>query len=122
MGFFLPWEIRVAISEESQLRQSRATVAVFLCDQTTGCEAYTLLRQMDMGSLTSAQTWVHAVHTKGGQAQTNLHKSWLCGIQKLPLTLPCQGIEPRVFGFEFRRTNHWATSPRSQRNRIVFPS
>ena len=38
------------------------------------------LRQMDMGSLTRAQIWVRAVHTKGaGQAQTSLHKSGLGG-------------------------------------------
>ena len=60
-----------------------------------------LLRQMDLGSLTCAQSWVRAVHTKGGQAQTSLHKSWLGGTEKLSHTLPRQGIEPRVFGLEF---------------------
>ena len=45
------------------------------------CEAYTLLRQMDMGYLTRAHIWVRAVHTKGGQAQTNLYKSWLRGTE-----------------------------------------
>ena len=69
----------------------------------------TLLQQMDMGSLMCAQMRVHAVHTKGSQAQTSLHKSWLRGTEKLPLTLLHQGIEPRVFGIEFWRTNHWAT-------------
>ena len=34
----------------------------------------TLLRQMDMGSLTWAQSWVRAVHTNGGETQTSLHK------------------------------------------------
>ena len=29
----------------------------------------TLLRQMDMGSLTRTQIWVRAIHTKGGQQQ-----------------------------------------------------
>ena len=71
----------------------------------------TLLRQMNMASLTCAQIWVRAVHTKGSQAQTCLRKSWLGGIGKQYLPLPRQGIEPRVFGFEFRRSNHWATSP-----------
>ena len=70
----------------------------------------TLLRQMHMGCLTCAQIWVRVVHTKGDQAQTRLHKSWLGGTEKLCLTLPRQGIEPSGFGFEFRRTNHWATS------------
>ena len=58
----------------------------------------TLLRQMDMGSLTCAQIWVRIIlHTKGSQAQTSVHKSWLG-----------QGIEPRVFGFDFRFSNHWS--------------
>ena len=34
-----------------------------------------LLRQMNMGSLTCAQIRVRALHTKGGQAQTSLHRS-----------------------------------------------
>ena len=68
----------------------------------------TLLRQMDMGSLTCAQIWVRAVHTKGGQAQTSLRKSWLGGTQK---NLFLRGIELRVFGFEFQLSNHPATSP-----------
>ena len=67
--------------------------------------------QMDMGSLTCAQMWVRYVHAEGGQAQTSLRKSWLGGTEKLFLTLPHQGIEPRFFGFEFRLSNHWATSP-----------
>ena len=65
----------------------------------------TLLRQMDMRSLTCAQIWVHAVHMKGvrhKQVCTRVHSerqkkcSWR--------TLSRQGIEPRVFGFEFRCT------------------
>ena len=45
-----------------------------------------LLRQMDMGSfsVTCAQIWVRAIHTKRGQAQARLHTSWLGGIEKLP--------------------------------------
>ena len=57
---------------------------------------------------------MRAEQTKGGrgQAQTSLHKSWLGGTGKLSLTLPHKGIEPRVFGFEFWRSNHCrATSP-----------
>ena len=62
----------------------------------------TLLRQMDMGSLTCAHIWMPCrTHEGGDQAQTGLHKSWLGGInKKLPFTLPRQGIEPWVFGFE----------------------
>ena len=61
----------------------------------------TLLRQMDMGSLTCAQIWVLAVHAKGGQAQTSLHKSVT---QKNRKTV--QGMELRVLGFEFLLYNH----------------
>ena len=34
-----------------------------------------LLRQMDMGSLTCAQIWMHAIHMKGGHAQASVHNS-----------------------------------------------
>ena len=70
-----------------------------------------ILRQMDLESLTCAQIWMRAVHMKGGEAQTNPHESWLGGTEKLSLTLPHQGIDPRAFGLQFRRSNHWATSP-----------
>ena len=39
---------------------------------------------------------------------TSLHKSWLGGIETQSLTLPHQGIEPRVL---FGLPNHWAASP-----------
>ena len=66
-----------------------------------------------MESLTCAQISVRAVHTKAGEAQTNLYKTRFGGIEekKLSLTLPRQGIEPWVFGLEFRRSTHRATSP-----------
>ena len=79
----------------------------------------TLLRQMDMGSLTCAQTWVRAVHTKGvgaegGQTQTSLHKSWLGGIEKnCPTPCPTRGSNAplpvaRISDFRplFVRTRH----------------
>ena len=66
----------------------------------------TLLRQMDMGSLTGAQMWERAVHTQGGQAQRRLRKKLIGGTAKLPFALPRQGIEPGVSGFEFRLSNH----------------
>ena len=56
MGIF-PWKIWVAFPEESQLRQTRATqplliinlmYAVFLCDHTTGCEAYSFTTAKDV--------------------------------------------------------------------------
>ena len=81
--------------------------AVFSCFHIPSAVRPTLLRQIGMGSLTCAQIWVRAVHTNGGQVQTSLHKSWPGWPEKLLfLTMPRQGIEPRVFGFEFRRTNH----------------
>ena len=51
---------------------------------------------------------------RGSGTQTNLYKSWLGGDrkEKLMLTLSRQGIEPRLFGLESRRSNHWATSPK----------
>ena len=62
----------------------------------------TLLRQMDMGSLTHSQIWVRAVHTKGGGSGTNKSAqelTWSYRRRKqLLLTLPRQGIDPRVFG------------------------
>ena len=66
-----------------------------------------------MGSLTYAHIWVCAVHTKGErggvgegggggvrhkQACTRVDSE---GQERLSLTQPQQGIEPRVLGFEF---------------------
>ena len=46
----------------------------------------------------SAQTWnwMCAIHTKGGQAQTSLHKSWLGGTEKenCPSPCPTMGSDP----------------------------
>ena len=64
------------------------------------------MRLVNMGSLTCAHIWMHAAHTEGDQAQTSLHKSGLGGTETLSLTLHHQGIEPWVFGNEFRRSNH----------------
>ena len=72
----------------------------------------TLLRQMDMGSLTCAQICLRAVHMKGlvrhKQVCTRVDSE---GQKKLFLALPHQGIEPRVFGFELKLYSHWAKSP-----------
>ena len=48
----------------------------------------TLLRQMDIGSLTCAQIRVRAVHTKEGHVQRCRHKSWLWGTEKQSFS-PC---------------------------------
>ena len=44
-----------------------------------------------------------------------------CRHKTLSLTLPCQGIEIRVFGFDFRCSNHWATSPIAQSHVATSP-
>ena len=43
---------------------------------------------------------MRAVHTKGGQTQTSLHKGWLGGI----FTLRNCPARARVFGLEVRRS------------------
>ena len=63
-------------------------VFLFSYFRATDCEAYSFTTDGYMRSLTCAQIWVRAVHTKEGQAQTSLHKSWLGGTEKLPLALP----------------------------------
>ena len=48
--------------------------AVFSCFHTTGCDAYSFT--IDANRILNMRTiWVCAVHTKGAQAQTSLHKS-----------------------------------------------
>ena len=58
-----------------------------------------------------------AVLTELSQAQTSLHKCWLGEIGKLFFTLPHQGIDPRVFGFGFRLSNHWGTNPAQKKKK-----
>ena len=79
---------------------------VFSCFfYTTGCEAYSFTT--DEYGFFNVRTNVRACLThKGGQTQTNLLKGWLEETEKLLFTLPRQVIEPRVFGFEFRLSNH----------------
>ena len=73
--------------------------AEFLCDHIPPAVRPTPLRQMDMGSLTF---WVRAVNTKGGQAKKKSQELTRRDRKTAPsTTLPHQGIEPRVFGFEF---------------------
>ena len=54
-------------------------------------------------SFTCAQLWVCAIHTKRGH-----HKGKKT---KLSPNLHNQEIEPRLCGFEFWCSNHWAMSP-----------
>ena len=67
--------------------------AVFLCDHTTGCEAYSFTT--DGYGIFNMRTnlGAYSTHEGGDQAQTSLQKSWLGGTEKLYLTLPRQGIK-----------------------------
>ena len=47
-----------------------------------------------MGSLTCTQIRVHAIHTKGGQAQTGLHESWLGETEVFCSACPTKGSNP----------------------------
>ena len=55
-----------------------------------------------------------ACRTYEGGSDTNKSAQELT--KKLPLTLPRPCIEPRVFWFEFRHPNHWATFPVTSRD------
>ena len=95
LGCF-PWGKRAAIVRRYPAF-SPPLYAVFSCFHTTGCEAYSFATDR-YGIFNVCTTFVFAIHTKGDQAQTSLHKSWLGGTENVLLTLPCQGTEPRVFG------------------------
>ena len=79
----------------------------------------TLLWQIDAGSLTCAKMWVHAVRcTKGAQAQTSLHKSWLGGDSKTVLHPASPGDRTPVLWIRSLTLYHSAASP--VRNWIRF--
>ena len=69
--------------------------AVFVCDQNTGYEAY---------SFTTAGYGIFNVRTKLDACRT--HEESAQRLTRRDRKLPHQGIKPRVFGFEFRHTNH----------------
>ena len=72
----------------------------------------TLLRHMDMRSLTRAHKFgCKQYPPRGVRHKQVCARADSSGQKKLSLTLPHQGIEPRVFRFEFQLSNHWATSP-----------
>ena len=80
--------------------------AAFLCDHTTGSDIYSFVT--DGYGIFNVRTYLGACFIReGGQSQTSLHFG---GIVKLTSTLPRQGFEPMVFGFEFCL----ATSPVSK--------
>ena len=63
----------------------------------------TILRQMDLGYLTCAQMWMRTVHTKGGQAQTNLRTRVDDSERQKNCSSPCRtwGSNPGSSGFFF---------------------
>ena len=83
MGF-LPWEIRVAFHEESQLRQSRATQP----SAHAGCLSVSVIHRTPTGtkgSLTRAQMLMRAMAHRG--VRTHVRKSALkfdSGGKKIP--------------------------------------
>ena len=82
----------------------------------------TLLRQMDIGSLTCAHILgVCHTHVERGQAQPRLHYCWLRWVEKLSITLLHQGIEPRVLiVFDLRHSiYHWALPQGAKRGETV---
>ena len=66
---------------------------------------------MDMGSITCAQIWVRMPYTRRGGGGGGARHKPVCtrvdweGQKHWMVPCPRQGIEPRVLGFEFRRTN-----------------
>ena len=91
--------IRAAFPEESEQPQYGATQLGFVplcfvcsCLHTAGCQAY---------SFPTDGYGIFNVRHK--QVCTRVDSE--AGIEKLSATLPRQGIEPRVFGFESRRSN-----------------
>ena len=95
MGF-LPWEIRVAFSVESRLRQSRANQPTV----HAGCFSVSIIHRTltwTTGSLTCAQMLMHAI-AHGGRMDT-LRESALKGDSGRKI--PCRTGKSNLFG---RRT------------------
>ena len=115
MGYF-SWEISVAFpwGKPAALKSHYPTLinflepsacGIFVCGHTTGCEAYYFTT--DGYGIFNMHTNVGAWCTYQGGSGTNKSVQELTRIEKT-LTLPRQGIEPRVFRLEFQRSNHWA--------------
>ena len=94
------------------------------CVSITPAVRPTLSRQMDTtGSVTCAQIWVCAVHTKtwrgrgggggGGQAQKKQVCSWLGGTEKKPVYHPVPARDSNPGSSDLNSdSNRWATSCR----------
>ena len=82
--------------------------AVFLCVTIPPAVTPTLSRQMDMGSLTCAHTCC-VPYTRSGIGHKQVLAQELTRRDRKNVSdhaQPSQGIEPRVFGFELRCSNH----------------
>ena len=71
----------------------------------------TLLRQMDMGSLTWAQIWVLAAHTKGGSSTNKSAQELTRRDRKTAHHLAPPGDRTQGLRIDFWRTNRSAMSP-----------
>ena len=84
--------------------------AAFLCFHTIGCEAYSFTT--DGHGIFNLSKKLGACRTHEDGSGTNKSAQELtrrCRTSVVHST-PLQGIEPRVFGYEFGLCNHWATS------------
>ena len=81
---------------------------VFLSFHTTNCECEAYSFTTDGYGIFNVCTNLGACPTHEGGSGTNKSAQELTRRDRKP---PHQGIEPRPCRFEFRRTNHWATSP-----------
>ena len=82
----------------------RLGYAVFFCDHSnsTGCLAFSFIRQTVMGSLTCAQLWVRAVrHSKAAVQELTQERRTI----RLSPGLPSQGIEARTVFIGIRRSD-----------------
>ena len=86
------------------LHELPAVYIKYFCVTTPLAVRPTLLRQMDTGSSTCAQIWVHAVHTKDGQAQSR--ESTRRHTKTVPHPAP-----PGDWTQGLQIPTHWATSP-----------
>ena len=75
--------------------------ALFLWFHAISCEAYSFTTVGYVIFNVRTNLGAYCTHEEG--SGTNMSAQ---GIEKLSLTLPHEGLEPRVFGFEFRPSNH----------------
>ena len=85
--------------------------AVFSFDHTTGCEAYSFTTDGDGRDGRAHKCGCVPYTQRGSGIERSAQELTRRDRKQLHLTLPRQGIELRVFGFEFRLSNHRATSP-----------